>query len=23
VDFTEDVVPIAEMFPDEQLTHIS
>jgi len=23
VDFTEDVVPIAETFPDEQLMHIS
>ena len=23
VDFNEDVVPIAEMFPDEQLMHIS
>jgi hypothetical protein len=23
VDFTEDAVPIAETFPDEQLMHIS
>ena len=23
VDFNEDVVPIAETFPDEQLMHIS